>query len=86
MRTVPAEVMEPAVAGVSVKIIVPIPLDEAGATNRPLQLPADKIQNGMDVDLAAVFVGSCAGVQLTIPHAHGYEFVRSRGQSREIGL
>ena len=58
MRTVPAEVMELALTGVSVKIIAPIPLDEAGAINRALQLPADKIQNGMDVDFVAVFLGS----------------------------
>ena len=44
-----------------VKIIVPIPMDEAGVANRALQLPADSIKDGISVDFIAVPWGAALG-------------------------
>ena len=44
-----------------VKIIVPIPMNEAGVANRASQLPSDKIRDGIDVDFVAVPWGAALG-------------------------
>ena len=44
-----------------VKIIVPIPMDEAGVTNRASQLAGDLVAPGFDVDFVAVSWGAALG-------------------------
>lgn len=44
-----------------VKIIVPIPMEQAGVDNRASQLPSDLIQSGFDVDFVAVDWGAALG-------------------------
>lgn len=44
-----------------VKIIVPIPMDEAGVENRASQLPAERIREGYDVEFVAVKWGAALG-------------------------
>ncbi len=44
-----------------VKIIVPIPMDEAGVENRASQLPAERIRDGYDVEFVAVTWGAALG-------------------------
>ncbi len=44
-----------------VKIIVPIPMDEAGVANRASQLPAERIRDGFDVEFVAVSWGAALG-------------------------
>ena len=44
-----------------VKIIVPIPMDEAGVANRASQLPADSIREGYAVEFVAVDWGAALG-------------------------
>ncbi len=44
-----------------VKIIVPIPMDEAGVANRASQLAGDMIAPGFDVDFVAVAWGAALG-------------------------
>ena len=44
-----------------IKIIVPIPMDEAGVANRASQLPAERIREGFDVEFVAVSWGAALG-------------------------
>lgn len=44
-----------------IKIIVPIPMDEAGVANRASQLPPEMIAAGMSVDFVAVSWGAALG-------------------------
>ena len=44
-----------------VKIIVPIPMDEAGVANRASQLPAERIRDGYEVEFVAVKWGAALG-------------------------
>lgn len=44
-----------------VKIIVPIPMDEAGVANRASQLPAERIREGYEVEFVAVSWGAALG-------------------------
>ena len=44
-----------------VKIIVPIPMDEAGVANRASQLPAQRIREGYEVEFVAVNWGAALG-------------------------
>ncbi len=44
-----------------VKIIVPIPMDQAGVNNRALQLPKELIAPGMEVEFVAVNWGAALG-------------------------
>ena len=44
-----------------VKIIVPIPMDEAGVANRASQLPAQRIRQGYEVEFVAVNWGAALG-------------------------
>lgn len=44
-----------------VKIIVPIPMDAEGVANRASQLPAERIQNGFEVEFVAVSWGAALG-------------------------
>ena len=44
-----------------IKIIVPIPMDEAGVANRASQLPAERIRDGYEVEFVAVNWGAALG-------------------------
>ena len=44
-----------------VKIIVPIPMDQAGVDNRASQLPAERIREGYEVEFVAVAWGAALG-------------------------
>jgi len=44
-----------------IKIIVPIPMDEAGVANRASQLPAERIRDGYEVEFVAVSWGAALG-------------------------
>ncbi len=44
-----------------IKIIVPIPMDQAGVNNRASQLPAELIAPGMEVEFVAVTWGAALG-------------------------
>ncbi|MFT5361545.1 MAG: allantoin racemase, partial [Porticoccaceae bacterium] len=44
-----------------IKIIVPIPMDDAGVANRALQLPPEMIDGNMSVDFVAVSWGAALG-------------------------
>lgn len=44
-----------------VKVIVPIPMDEAGVANRAAQLAPDQIADGYDVEFIAVTYGAALG-------------------------
>ena len=44
-----------------IKIIVPIPMDQAGVENRAAQLPHDMVQSGFVVDFVAVGWGAALG-------------------------
>lgn len=47
--------------GKKVKIIVPLPLDEAGVENRRAQLPDEMIRDGFEVEFVAVKNGAALG-------------------------
>ena len=50
-----------------VKIIVPIPMDQAGVNNRAAQLPKELIAPGMEVEFVAVNWGAALGEAITTP-------------------
>ncbi|MEM8563632.1 MAG: hydrogenase expression protein HupH, partial [Pseudomonadota bacterium] len=44
-----------------IKVIVPIPMDEAGVANRASQLPDHLVEDGFEVDFVAVAWGAALG-------------------------